>query len=172
MPEITVTFDPDNMFTTSDFAKSRGITTSAAHAWLNRHAEELPPPAFTLRKRRTSAPDMFIKYWHARDGEEILRISAVRSINVKSIPESGRRALINDLSRLVSSLDSEQARALSTPASFAENPTRADTETESKPERTASNRKMTRKTLQTITGKKYPSQADIERILGRRNSSR
>lgn len=75
MSNVTVTFDPNNMFTTTTFARERGISTSGALAWLNRHAASLPDPAFVLRTVRVDNRPMFQRFWHAKDGKRILDIA-------------------------------------------------------------------------------------------------
>ena len=97
MSKVTVTFDPDNMFTTATFARARGISSTGALAWINRHAENLPAPAFTLRSERAGSPPMFTKYWHAADGKKILayaeRLDTERTHQHNDKVKAGRRRL-------------------------------------------------------------------------------
>lgn len=72
---ITVTFDPDNVFTPADVAREMGVSGQSVREWLNRNADIIPPPLFTLRMPRVGMTgDMHIKVWDVKDFTKLLAV--------------------------------------------------------------------------------------------------
>lgn len=71
MSDITVKFDPSDIFTSAEFGRRAGLSTVSARAWLYRNLSKLPHPLFTLNLGTESKP-MTYMVWTQEQGDEIL----------------------------------------------------------------------------------------------------
>jgi hypothetical protein len=62
----TITFDPNRIITVADIARMVGVSHQSALKYLERHADEFPPPLFTLTFAGRQLP-----IWSQRDGQAL-----------------------------------------------------------------------------------------------------
>ena len=73
MSKVTITFDPDDIFTPSNLTAAAEIRPNSARTWLARNSEILPEPLFSFKIPRSGViGDMVIRVWSGDDGRKIV----------------------------------------------------------------------------------------------------